>query len=82
MAIIMSIRGEIMKLLIIVLALLCVSCATCPNQVSMMLIDTPCGYYWLELEKGGFDDPNKYLTMSDYLKFIEKLQKDRKTKGI
>ena len=82
MAIIMSIRGEIMKLLIIFLALLCVSCATCPNQDKMVLIKTSCGYYWISIEKGGFDDPNKYLTMSDYLKFIEKLQKDRKTKVI
>jgi len=78
----MSIRGEIMKLLIIFLALLCVSCATCPNQVSMMLIDTPCGYYWLELEKGRFDDPNKYFTMSEYLKFLEELREDMKAKRI
>jgi len=48
-----------MKLLIIVLALLCVSCATCPNQDKMVLIKTSCGYYWISIEKGGFDDLNK-----------------------
>jgi len=48
----------------------------------MMLIDTPCGHYWLELEKGRFDDPNKYFTMSEYLKFLEELREDMKAKGI